>query len=1512
MLLDTNTINTGGANGVFTNEVLLGFATNDPLTDIAITNNTGDINVIADVFNSGGIAWDTTGSITLSGDLSSGAAGISLDASEFIVLNATVTTGNVTTTGTLGLDTAVSGSISTSAGTTITGNGSGRLITGAASVDGTATGDDDTATSGSITLSAGGAIELAAADALTIGNASVVDGAGSTTATAGSITVSTADKISSDGTSGGVDLKFGTATGADVLVYGSVSVTTDGGAGDAGGIFLTSGEALRVGALSTAAATVQNVSISTTGGAALTVNDVVHTLTGDSVVFDAVSGTLTLANLTNDFNIGTGTLTLRGDEIDLTGGADSVDGAGGAVVLEAGQASTIVGVAGGTGTLDLSTTDLGALQNGFTQITIGRADGTGTLTFGDGAGGGYAFNDPVTLQAGGATGDISMEGPLSVGTAGDSIELLAGREIIDANTGTDVTGDVISLIAGTDIGINGGDPLEVAGVEVLSIDVGGSFDVAGGSTLTDLSIGVDAGQAADDSYTLTGFGGGLVLGIQDTGGLTDDLLISGTTATSALNISIATDSGDILLDDAAATAAAVNLFTATGDITLTASTGNIFDNNAPGTEDVPATDFNLRTDAGSTITLNAPGNSVGGALTSEDIDISGTTSVAIDANFSKVSGDTDLTELSLTLDPSGTVNYNVASGNTIVMIGEDGSNNIQINEISNNTVLFDVFLKALSGDIVINNSVTTGIFDIGNGDVTLEAVAGDILELNTTTDASITTGGLVTLIANAVGGSLANQELDIAEATPGGGISLAPKTTGQIFLISDGALTITDPNAIGLTVGGGSIAANSPETIAGDMTITGDMTFTAAADGATNDDDLTITSNATLTLDSTIAPITLTLEAGDDIIFNNTTAAAVDVSSTLGQQAHTVVLTADLEGGGADGEVGGVRQNTGGLTAVDNTGDSTLTLNITAGNNIGQLANANDLDVEVSTLTASTTGGGIFIDETDAVTIGAAGLSTEGGEIDISAGGTFADGGNSIETQGVGDGGNVTLAVSGAGGAINLTGTLNTSGAAGTSADGFDAGTIMLTTSDGNVAVDTVTADGGAGDTGFDGGDAGNVTFTAGGATRSLTLNGVLSAVGGAGTVAGANGIAMLSAADGVTLNDDFTAGATTIDADTDFGDDVGTLTLASDVALNTSSATLDITADDISIDTFGMPATINAGATTITVSDGGSIGLGNGGTLVDLRITGAELEKITASQLTLAGTDSSITVDGVTAANSNNVGTVVLDARNDTAVIAFNTAVSIFNALTAFADDGITVDFNITTDTGALSLDGDFDDLADGTDSISIAAGITLSSAGGMTLSATQGDISGAGDLTLTFDSDNNAAETLAINDALTTVGALSINGGTGTNDVVDLNADVTAGTTLTIENAATVDLAGSVDLRTTSGALSVVTNVTAINLSGANGTTNLIDGNGDAAFSNVTAINLSGANGTTNLIDGNGDALVRLANITDTNNPNLTVTSEGDLTLAGASLGSGTHSFTADNDGDTVAATLLLSGAP
>ncbi|MEQ9667898.1 LamG-like jellyroll fold domain-containing protein [Coleofasciculus sp. G2-EDA-02] len=91
-------------------------------------------------------------------------------------------------------------------------------------------------------------------------------------------------------------------------------------------------------------------------------------------------------------------VSLTADEINLTGGVNSVTGIGNVQIQPRTPSQDIV-IADSSDTvaLDLSLTDLTALQDGFNSITIGRSDGTGTITLNS-----FSFNEPVTI-AGGST-----------------------------------------------------------------------------------------------------------------------------------------------------------------------------------------------------------------------------------------------------------------------------------------------------------------------------------------------------------------------------------------------------------------------------------------------------------------------------------------------------------------------------------------------------------------------------------------------------------------------------------------------------------------------------------------------------------------------------------------------------------------------------------------------------------------------------------------------------------------------------------------------------------------------------------------------------------------------------------------------------------------------------------------------------------------------------------------------------------------------------------------------------
>src|SRR5204863_8601482 len=107
-----------------------------------------------------------------------------------------------------------------------------------------------------------------------------------------------------------------------------------------------------------------------------------------SATLNAGTGTISFGDT---LSTGSKNLTLTGDEIDFNGGANSVSGSGN-LILQPSAANVSIGVGGGTGTLDISSNDIAALANNFTQITIGRPDGNGTMNVGT-----ASFKDPLVL-----------------------------------------------------------------------------------------------------------------------------------------------------------------------------------------------------------------------------------------------------------------------------------------------------------------------------------------------------------------------------------------------------------------------------------------------------------------------------------------------------------------------------------------------------------------------------------------------------------------------------------------------------------------------------------------------------------------------------------------------------------------------------------------------------------------------------------------------------------------------------------------------------------------------------------------------------------------------------------------------------------------------------------------------------------------------------------------------------------------------------------------------------------
>ncbi len=519
-----------------------------------------------------------------------------------------------------------------------------------------------------------------------------------------------------------------------------------------------------------------------------------------------------------------------------------------------------------------------------------------------------------------------------------------------------------------------------------------------------------------------------------------------------------------------------------------------------------------------------------------------------------------------------------------------------------------------------------------------------------------------------------------------------------------------------------------------------------------------------------------------------------------------------------------------------------------------------------------------------------------------------AGNGVAVNTAVTTDAGN--LALSGGTGSITGTGTTNL-----TSSQGITLNSSLSSTGDANINAGTsITL-------------ASGITVSSGGTLTLTSTTGV-----------NALGAVTVSSASGLTLNDNFTsAGATTFNADSN-DDGTGSFTVASTKTVSTGNNSLSITGADIA-----LAGSLNSGtgATTLLSSNSGTIGLGDA-TGKSMTLDGAELQNITAGVLTIGGEGVvDITVDNITASNSNNVGKIILDANisgSASLLVTFANNASTFNALTVNADNGIAVNTGVTTDSGNLELNGRSGGITGtGTTNLTSSQGITLSSSlnstgdaninagGGITL-ASGITVASGGTLTLTSTTGANAqgavtvegATGITFNSDFTSVGAtvfdadsddsgtgnFTVAAGktvtTGNNSLTVIGADIALNGSLNSGAGATTLLAsggGTIGLGTGTGTFSLggseLQNITAGNLTIGDAT------NGSVTVDGVTSANSANIAGTTTLNATKAASSVTFSGA-DSTFKALTVNAENGITASGNLTTTGAAIFDADSDND------------
>lgn len=1109
--------------------------------------------------------------------------------------------------------------------------------------------------------------------------------------------VTTDGRVAANGgdvTAEGVDFEL---NGSSTIAGAAVNLSANSSADQSIGIQTGAG-AFQVSSAELGAITASDVAVSTTTrNDAASIAAIDLSATGYNLSVRAGSVTADAVQVASGKTLG-----LRADAGSVTTtGALTASGAGGAINLQGddlalGSTVTAESVTitangnrtiglGGPGDLSIDPAELAGIAS--TNLAV-RSAGSGDITVGN-------SSDPMMPIAPSAAN-------LTIETAGKIDEVAA-----DDLTDLQVSGR-LTLRAGAGIGDPGTD--DGTGTGPLDIDAGeldAAVSAAGGLFIKD-SGGIDIIDAATTDGAIS---------IRSTGAINITDLTANQSSPMGRTVELVAAGGNITATGTLASQGKVHIEATQPDATITVANGDISD--VPGITTTLITSGSM----GHATITNAQGLTLADTAVGGNLTVTATTGNIFDDNALIVGGASGFTTAAAdavidlnTLDAAGPITLSTAgpAGNANIV-------NAQGVTLAAASIGGSLALTATTGNITNTGAVTVG--DVANlttstadADITVTQFSSAGLGVHTSgTDgnASIDAVGPVTFGASEVGGSLTVVSTGaIADAGAG------PMTVGGAASFTTRANAGADITLDNATNTFGAISARSRDG-AGSADAAGDITiFETSIPGNTRMDVTLIGTTGSVTL---VAPdiaidtgsMGAAISAGaSDITLRPSTAgatigldAAADFSLDLAElrelstTGRVVIGAADsgaiTVGGISDLDLGAQTYDLGlrgGATsfahaltlgsdrllslqvgAISSTGGSTdVTIGGTNGRVVIDSTGAVDLDISAARLAVNADAGDITIDN--------AATGLEIGSIDSIDGVTAAmDGDITITTAGalsiaspVATSGTGVVTLNAADGIADAT----------ASGDAVTAATVVLGTTAGSI-----TASGGAGEFKT---NTQSLTATAPGGINiansgTATLRATLSADMGAAVLSSGgsistNGVAW--AADSFVV----TAGGAAPD---------GVVTINDSISADNGG--ISITANDLQIGGVGTALNAGAGVVTIARATDGTIGVGNIAS-EDMNISNEELAAITAAELIVGDSDhtSRITARDVDADDSQNIGTVTLRALADNAGVAFSGTASTFNALTVRSDAGIDVDSNIIADTGALDLDADADMAAD------------------------------------------------------------------------------------------------------------------------------------------------------------------------------------------------------------------------
>ena len=916
------------------------------------------------------------------------------------------------------------------------------------------------ATAGAVTTNAFSLPTLTVSYPLTLSGASI--------ATAG-ITMDTGDLLTLTAASGGV-----TQTGGIIANLLQIIGTGSFNLGSA------SNQIGTIGGSVTGAITVTNAS-----GTALTIGNA-GTATnlasgGSAIILTAPAG----ITVTNAVNAGAAPVTLTTDAV-----AINANVTGNAITIANSTAATTVGVAGGAGTLNITTSEL---QNLIT---------TGTVTIGSATAGAVTTN-AFSLPTLTVSYPLTLSGA-SIATAGITMDTGDLLTLIAASGGVSQSGGVIANL----LQIIGTGAFNLASTNNQIGTIGGS--VTGAITVTNASGTVLTIGNAGTATNLASGGSAIILnaptGITVTNAVnagaapvtmnTDAVAINANVTGSAITIANSTASTTVGIAGAAgalnlATAELQNLIT-TGTVTIGSGTAGALSTNVfslPGLSlsypltltGASVTTAGITMDTGDLLTLSsaATGVTQSGAIAADFVQLTGGGSFVL-ANPSNqigtiggsVTGTITIANASgtaLTIGNAGSAT-NLASGGSAIIITAPAGITVT------NPVNAGAAPVSLTTDsIAINANVTGNAITISNfNSATTVGVAGGAGTLNLTTTElqNLITTGTVT-IGSATAGAVTTNAFSLPTLTVSYPLTLsgASVTTAGITMDTGDLLTLTAASG-GVTQTGGIIAnllqiigtgtfnlgstSNQVGTIGG--SVTGAITVTnatgsqitignagAATNLASGGNAIILTAPAGIIVNNPVnagaAPVTLNTDGAG--INANVTGNAITIANS------TAATTVGIAGG-----AGTLNLTTAELQNLITTGT------VTIGSATAGAVTTNAIDLPTLTLSypltlsgASIASGGITMDTGDLLTLTAAsgGVTQTGGIIanllQIIGTGAFNLGSTSNQIGTIG--GSVTGAVT----VTNASGTALTIGNAGTATNLASGGSAIILTAPAGITV---------------------------------------------------------------------------------------------------------------------------------------------------------------------------------------------------------------------------------------------------------------------------------------------------------------------------------------------------------------------------------------------------------------------------------------------------------------------------